>query len=73
MIEPALRVWLGELFPERTAEGEPLVDIEAMTQVIMSQLFSFFIGHLFRPEAERDELARRQAEAIATLAFPHGS
>jgi len=70
VIEPALRVWLGELFPEQTDDGQPLVDVDAMTQVIMSQLFSFFIGHLFRPEAERDVLARRQAEAIATLAFP---
>lgn len=69
VIEPALRVWLGELFP-LDGDESLTVDLDAMAQVIMSQLFSFFIGHLFRPAAERDRLARRQAEAIAALAFP---
>jgi AcrR family transcriptional regulator len=69
-IEPALRAWLGELFPERTDDGNTVVDHDALTQVLMSQLFSFFIGHLFCPEADRAALAHRQADAIAALAFP---
>jgi AcrR family transcriptional regulator len=67
VIEPALRAWLDELFP---ADEPPAVDTQAIATVVLSQLFSFFIGQLFRPEAERAEQARREAEAIAALAFP---
>ncbi len=63
VIEPALREWLGALFADTT------LDHDAMTQVIMAQLFSFFVTHLFRPDAERAARVHQQAEAIATLAF----
>lgn len=65
VIEPALRTWLAELFGD-----EPQLDTDALATVVLGQLFSFFIGQLFRPERQRDEQARREAEAIAALAFP---
>jgi AcrR family transcriptional regulator len=67
VIEPALRVWLGELFPP---DESPTVDVDALATVVLGQLFSFFIGQLFRYEAERADQARREAEAIAALALP---
>jgi AcrR family transcriptional regulator len=65
VIEPALRTWLAELFGD-----EPQLDTDALATVVLGQLFSFFIGQLFRPELQRDEQARREAEAIAALTFP---
>jgi AcrR family transcriptional regulator len=65
VIEPALRTWLAELFGD-----EPQLDTDALATVVLGQLFSFFIGQLFRPELKRDEQARREAEAIAALTFP---
>lgn len=67
VIEPALRDWLAELYPPG---DEPAVDLDALATVVLGQLFSFFIGQLFRPEVERADHARREAEAIAALAFP---
>jgi AcrR family transcriptional regulator len=69
VIEPALRGWLVELFPGEPA-GEPDVDVDSVATVVLSQLFSFFIGQLFRPEAMRTQQARKEAEAIAALALP---
>jgi AcrR family transcriptional regulator len=67
VIEPALRSWLAELFPADEGIG---VDVDSVATVVLAQLFSFFISQLFRPEAQRDAQARREAEAIAALAFP---
>jgi len=68
VIDPALRGWLAELFPVAAAD-EPEIDVDAVATVVLSQLLSFFIGQLFWPEDTRDEQARREAEAIATLAL----
>ncbi len=62
VIEPALEGWITELF------GDEL-DAAAMAAIVMSQLFSFFVTHLFRADAERDVEVRRQAARIAALAF----
>jgi AcrR family transcriptional regulator len=67
VIEPALRGWLGELFPP---DEDPAMDVDAVATVVLGQLFSFFIGQLFRPADERAVRARREAEAIAALALP---
>jgi AcrR family transcriptional regulator len=64
VIEPALRLWVRELFPEGTA-----VDADSVATVVLGQLFSFFIGQLFRQPEDRAAQARREAEAIADLAF----
>ena len=63
-IEPALHAWLETLFADTS------LDCDAMTSLIMSQLFSYFVTHLFRSADERDTYSRAQAEAIAALAFP---
>ena len=63
VIEPSLEAWLATLFTDTD------LDVAALTQVLMSQLFSFFVTHLFRPEDERAARVRQQAEAIAALAF----
>jgi AcrR family transcriptional regulator len=68
-LEPALEAWLVELFPP-TEQPSTSVDIDSVATVVLAQLFSFFVGQLFRPPAQRDAAARREAEAIATLAFP---
>jgi AcrR family transcriptional regulator len=68
VIEPALRAWIVELFPGGSA-GEPEIDVESVATVVLSQLFSFFIGQLFRAEAMREHQARKEAEAIAALAL----
>jgi AcrR family transcriptional regulator len=74
VIEPALRAWVAELFPagersDRHPEGFT-VDADSVARVVLGQLFSFFMGQLFRPPDERDARARREAEAIADLALP---
>lgn len=63
VIEPALASWITELF------GDDL-DASSMAAIVMSQLFSFFVTHLFRTDVERDVEVRRQAQRIASLAFP---
>jgi len=68
-LEPALQAWLVKLFPPAEKPVTP-VDIDAVATVVLAQLFSFFVGQLFRPPEERDAAARREAQAIASLAFP---
>ena len=66
-LAPALRDWLAALFTE--PDGTPSLDPEAVATVLVSAVFSFFIGQLFRPAATREAAARHDAEALATLAL----
>jgi AcrR family transcriptional regulator len=63
VIEPALEGWIHALF------GDSL-DAAATAAIVMSQLFSFFVTHLFRTADERDAEVRLQAQRIAALALP---
>lgn len=72
-IEPALRAWVTELFPageEGATPDDRTIDAGAVATVVLGQLFGYFIGQLFRAPADRADHARREAEAIAELAFP---
>jgi AcrR family transcriptional regulator len=62
-IEQALSVWLAELFPELEARAE------AAVALIMGQLYTAFMEHLFLPDRDLLEV-RRRAELIASLVFP---
>jgi AcrR family transcriptional regulator len=66
-LEPALRDWLVTLFTE--PDGSLSVDPDAVATVLVSEVFSFFIGQLFRPVDTRELATRREAEALATLAL----
>jgi AcrR family transcriptional regulator len=61
-IEPALEAWIGVLF------GDTL-DAPSTAAIVMSQLFSFFVTHLFLAPEEADAEVRRQAARIAALAI----
>ncbi len=63
VIEPALATWIIALF------GDEL-DAEVTAAIVMSQLFSFFVTHLFRAPEVRDREVRAQAARIAALALP---
>ncbi len=67
-LEPALAVWLAELFPP-SADGRTTIDAHAGATVLCGQLLGFFINQLFRPPDERPAAARRDAEALADLAL----
>lgn len=62
-IETALTTWLAELFPELGDRAE------AAIAVIMGQLYTAFMEHLFAPERDLAEV-RRRADLIAALVFP---
>lgn len=66
-LAPALRDWLAELFTE--PDGTRSLDPDAVANVLVSTVFSFFIGQLFRPAEHRQAAARRDAEALAALAL----
>jgi len=66
-LEPALRDWLTALFAG--ADDAPVLDVDAVATMLLSGVFAFFIGQLFRPEASRAAAARREAEALASLAL----
>jgi len=63
-IEAALGTWLAELFPELGDRTE------AAVAVIMGQLYTAFMEHLFLPDRDLHEV-RRRAKLIAALVFPH--
>jgi hypothetical protein len=65
-IEGAFNTWLGELFPDLTA------DVDATSRVILGQLFSLLIENLFVDESERSDHARRRAGDVAAIIFPEG-
>jgi AcrR family transcriptional regulator len=66
-LAPALRDWLDALFTE--PDGTRSLDPDAVANVLVSTVFSFFIGQLFRPAETREAAARHDAEALATLAL----
>jgi AcrR family transcriptional regulator len=66
-LAPALREWLVTLFTE--PDGTTSLDPDAVATVLVSEVFSFFIGQLFRPAETREAAARNEAEALATLAL----
>lgn len=66
-LQPALRGWIEALF---AADGDPTIDADAVATVLLGQVFSFFIGQLFRPPEDREAAARREAEALVALALP---
>ena len=66
-LAPALRDWLDALFTE--PDGTRSLDPDAVANVLVSTVFSFFIGQLFRPAEQREAAARLDAEALATLAL----
>jgi AcrR family transcriptional regulator len=66
-LAPALRDWLAALFTE--PDGTLSLDPDAVAAVLVGTVFSFFIGQLFRPPDDHEAAARRDAEALATLAL----
>jgi AcrR family transcriptional regulator len=66
-LAPALRDWLAVLFTG--PDGSPSLDPDAVAAILVGTVFSFFIGQLFRPADAREGAARRDAEALATLAL----
>ena len=62
-IEVSLDEWLRRLFPDQ------LDRTASMVAVVTSQLFSFFIERLFRPQWTTSDVAVRAAQ-IAALVFP---
>ena len=68
VLEPGLRAWIEQLFAADRAA--PAVDADAIATVLLGQVFSFFIGQLFRPPEAREAAVRREAEALVSLALP---
>jgi len=66
-LAPALRDWLATLFTE--PDGTRSLDPDAVAAVLVGTVFSFFIGQLFREPDDHEAAARRDAEALATLAL----
>jgi hypothetical protein len=70
-LAPALRDWLAALFTE--PDGTLSLDPDAVAAVLVGTVFSFFIGQLFREPDDHEASARRDAEALATLALVAGT
>lgn len=72
VLEPALAAWMDELFGPPSADTPPMptTHTKALAAVVLNHLFSQFISQLFQAPDQRGLAARRQAEAIAALAFP---
>ena len=70
-LTPALRDWLAALFTE--PDGSRSLDPDAVAAVLVGTVFSFFIGQLFREADDHEAAARRDAEALASLALAAGT
>ena len=67
-LQPGLRAWIEQLFA--SDDAAPAVDADAIATVLLGQVFSFFIGQLFRSPETREAAVRREAEALVSLAVP---